>query len=357
MKRFILTTLIAVPLCMLAQPNATIRAFKAEKIFAEGRSNYDNGDYRAAIKIFDEVADLDPDHQTVYELRGESYYKLENYEAAIDDYSRAAKQHPDNAELRNSLGVASANLGQYRAAASYFYEALQIDPNHEYARKNLDIANRKLRDYGDGSGTNTNYSSSYNNASPSYNKNPNTGEYGLFDPNNPRDNSNDKNWNISNPGNNSGNNGVTPLIDRPNTGTPPVTQPKERTYPQNKIIVGNQADPYVTIEQVKITQNATLITFKVQSVGTKVFPIFLDKKGGANALYISDRAYKRSFRLTEVRSLQGWPEKPYMLQPGQDKFFTVEFERIDDDIVFFHILEGQSNREGAWDFWDVELKD
>ncbi|MEZ4776297.1 MAG: tetratricopeptide repeat protein [Bacteroidia bacterium] len=351
MKRFILTTLIAVPLCMLAQPNATIRAFKAEKKFAEGRSNYDNGDYRAAIKVFDEVADLDPDHQTVYELRGESYYKLENYEAAIEDYSRAAKQHPDNAELRNSLGVASANMGQYRAAASYFYEALQIDPNHEYARRNLDIANRKLREYGDGSSQNSNSSSSYNNSVQDYNKNPNNGDYGLFDTNNPRDNSNNGSWNVSN----SGNSGATPLVDRPDT--PVTTKPRERTYPQNKILVGNQADPYVTIEQVKITQNATLITFKVQSVGTKVFPIFLDKKGGANALYISDRAYKRSFRLTDVRSLQGWPEKPYMLQPGQDKFFTAEFERIDDDIVFFHILEGQSNREGAWDFWDVELKD
>ncbi|MDX2247290.1 MAG: tetratricopeptide repeat protein [Bacteroidia bacterium] len=341
MKRLILTALIAVPLCMLAQPNATIRAFKAEKLFAQGRTNYDNGDYRAAIDIFDQVAELDPDHPMVYELRGESYYKLENFEAAISDYSQAAKQHPESAELRNSLGVASANMGQYRAAASYFYEALQINPNHEYARKNLDIANRKLREY-----------AAAGNTKPG--QNPNTGgrnndDYGLFDRNNPRDNSSGT-WepDPKNKGN--------AILDRPDADSPVPAKPKERTYAQNKILVGNQSDPFVSIEQVKITETATLITFKVQSVGNTDFPIFLDKKGGANALYISDRAYKKSYRLLNVRSLQGWPEKPFILKPNQEKFFTVEFERIEDNIVFFHILEGQGNREGTWDFWDVELK-
>ncbi|MEZ4825025.1 MAG: tetratricopeptide repeat protein [Bacteroidia bacterium] len=347
MKRCILTTLIAIPLCMLAQPNATIRAFKAEKKFAEGRSNYDNGDYRAAIKVFDEVADLDPDHQTVYELRGECYYKLENYEAAIEDYARAAKQHPENAELKNSMGVSAANMGNYRAAASYFYEALQIDPNHEYARRNLDIANRKLRESGDGTGSSSNYA---NSGIRDYANPTRDNDYGLFDRNNPQSN-NPGNWDVSGTG--------SPMpVDRPQTGTnPEPAKPRERTYGPSKIIVGKQTDPYVTIEQVKITQNATLVTFKVQSVGSKPFPIFLDKKGGPHALYISDRAYKHAFRLTDIRSLQGWPEKPYTLQPGQDKYFTAEFERIDDDMIFFHILEGQSNREGAWDFYDVELKD
>ena len=140
MKRIILTALLAFPILLLAQPNATIKAFKAEKLFVQGKTFYENSNYQSAISIFDQVADLDPEHQTVYELRGAAFFKLGDYNSAIEDYELAARPHPQNAEIRNSMGVAAAYLRQYRAAAAYFYEALQIEPNHDGAKTNLDIA-------------------------------------------------------------------------------------------------------------------------------------------------------------------------------------------------------------------------
>ncbi|RMG70387.1 MAG: tetratricopeptide repeat protein, partial [Bacteroidetes bacterium] len=141
-KRFTLLLLV-LPFVALAQPNPTIRAFQAERLFVEGRSFYDQGDFVTAIDRFNQVVELDPEHEMVYEFRGEAYYALGDYQKAIEDYAIAAQQHPQNAEIRNSLGVASANLGLFDAAYSYFYEALQIDPEHEAARENLAIADRR----------------------------------------------------------------------------------------------------------------------------------------------------------------------------------------------------------------------
>lgn len=339
MIRTFFIILLAFPVYILAQPNSTIRAFKAEKLFAQGRALYDNGDFRGAIDIFDQVADLNPDHQTVFEIRGEAFYKLEKYEEALEDYSIAARQHPQNAEIKNSQGVAAAKLGQFRAARSYFYDALQINPDHEHARRNLDIATRKLREMGDSAG---------------YDDYPSVTGY----PRNPvqpgRNDYQEDSWIFDK--NDSGS-----TITGGGTRDNPVEKPSvplERTYSSDQILIGDRTDPYVTIERIKINQNGTQVTFSVQSVSNEVFPIKLDKVGGPNAFYITDRDYKRIYNLINIRSLPGWPNKPYELTPSNPKkYFTAEFERLDDDVVFFHILEGKQNREGSWDFWDVEIRD
>ncbi|RMG67216.1 MAG: hypothetical protein D6722_13575, partial [Bacteroidetes bacterium] len=182
------------------------------------------------------------------------------------------------------------------------------------------------------------------------------------------------NWNTNNGGStwppqpnpapnpNSGWNPQPGNTTNPTPGTqpnPPETNRPAlpRTYNRNQILIGEQSDPYLKIEQVKVTQTGTQITFSIQGVGKKPYPVTLDKAGGSNALYLTDRFFRKTYRLRNIRSLQGWPTKPYMLRPGEKKIFVAEFEKIDDDMRFFHILEGTQERKGAWEFFDVELKD
>ncbi|MEL6853149.1 MAG: hypothetical protein AAFP92_31855, partial [Bacteroidota bacterium] len=57
-----------------------------------------------------------------------------------------------------------------------------------------------------------------------------------------------------------------------------------------------------------------------------------------------------------LKRLSGWPDKPFTLKPGKGLTFHAEFERLPDDLHFFHLLEGSGEREGSWDFYDIELK-
>lgn len=117
--------------------NNTIEAFKAEKLFGEGKAFYEQADFTRANAVFEEVIRLNPDHPQVYLYAAESYYALKDYEQALDYYTMAVKQNPEDAELRNSQGAAAAQLELYDAAAAYFYEALKIDPDHIGAKDNL----------------------------------------------------------------------------------------------------------------------------------------------------------------------------------------------------------------------------
>ncbi|MCB0841876.1 MAG: tetratricopeptide repeat protein [Bacteroidetes bacterium] len=350
MKRIILYTLAILPLCLLSQPTSKVKEFKAEKLFLDGLAQYEGGNYRTAISIFDQVINMNPNHQRVYELRGESYFKMGQYDYALADYEKATDQHPRNAELRNSMGVSAAYLKQYRAAASYFYEALQIDPEHQGAKTNLQIANRKLVEQGEMAFQESDYL------------------------NNP------VSWNDNNQNNNQGNNGWDlidentnnyhqddPLFeDDVNTQTLETwpgnnennnTKPDDRNYNKGRILIGSQNDPYITIERVRIIENSTRITFAVQNITGKVFPIEIDRRNSADAFYLTDRNFQKIYKMKSVSSLNGWPNSPYPLRPGETKIFTVEFEKLDDEVTFFHILEGKSDRPYSWDFWDVELKE
>lgn len=323
--------ILLLPLVLLAQPNPTILAFKAEKLFQEGRLQFSEGNFQAALETFNEVVRLDPDHPMVYEMRAEALYQTGDYQRAIDDYVVAARQHPGNAEIRNSMGVAAANLRMYEAAEAYFYEALQIDPTHRAAKENLEKARRKQQE----SGGSNSWTFNENDTRP-YNgtTRPSSGSgSGSYQPYVPP----------TYPTDNAGNNTPAPRL--------------EHTYPKEKVLIGKRTDRYIDIDQVKITSTGTQITFTITNISSKAYPLLLDKPTGTRALYLTDRTLQRTYRLRNIRGLTGWPNSPYMLQPGEkSKTFTAEFDRLDDDVFFFHILEGKGQTPGAWNFWDVELK-
>lgn len=371
MKRQIFFLALLLPVLSIAQENQTIRAFKAEKLYVRGLELYQSGNIRGAIETFDQVIALDRNHAQVYQAKGDAFYELGDFDEAIESYTIAAQQYPNNANIRNSLGVAAGQMGMYRAAESYFLEALQIDPNLTSATRNLERAQLKIREGSTAADIGYNWDDDpiRPTGSPVSNSGGNTGwgepwpdnTSGNSDPYPPRSNSNsDSDWGT----------GFTTAPVNSNTGTQsPVTSaepalpweraardPRKTTFSRDRgeINVTYRTDPFVHIDQVKITATSTLVIFNVQSVSRDAFLISLEGPGSAGALMITDRQFNRAYRLKNVR-LDGWPQEPYELRPGENKPIIVEFERIPDDLYFFHIVEGETPSAGSWDFYDVEL--
>ncbi len=376
MKYQIVFAALLFPLILLAQNNQTIRAFKAEKLYVKGLELYQSGNVRGAITTFDEVIALDRNHGQVYQAKGDAFYELGDYDEAIESYTIAAEQYPDNANIRNSLGVAAAQMGMFRASESYFLEALQIDPNLASARRNLERAQLKINE---GSTTpDIGYAWEDDPIRPSGNQ-PSSGWGDPWeDSYDNSDRPSGQPFNDPYGNNNSGSNTWgTGFIDDPygnNQGQPsdnnqgfdrnPTRQPWEReprdqrktTFSRDRgeIHVTYRTDPFIHIDQVKITPNSTLVIFNVQSISRDPFLISLEAPDSPDALMITDRQFQKKYRLKNIR-LDGWPNEPYELRPGENKPIVAEFERIPDDFFFFHIIEGESPSPGAWDFYDVEL--
>lgn len=396
MNRTTILLCALLPLFAWAQSNSTIRAFKAEKLYVRALQQYQQGDIRGAIQTFDEVIALDRNHPQAYNAKGDALFELGDFDEAIRSYDIAAQQYPDNASIRNSMGVAAAQMGTFRAAQSYFLEALQIDPNFAAARRNLELAELKMREgntasnaslswddtpvtdytYGSNLGGNTNGNSNAYPGSSNPSNDPwgdgGTGSNSSWDNNSnwnndPYSNSNDNGWNDGfidngNPRNDNWGTG-TNLATGGNTTAP--RQPWERpnrnlnqnTYSadRDQLAIGYHSDPYVEIEQVRVTETGTLVSFVVSSLGDDKFPIELAGPGSPEAMYLTDRGFQRVYRLKDIKNFDGWPNEAYELQPGENKWFIAEFERIPNDLYYFHVLEGEQGEPGAWDFYDVEL--
>ena len=362
-KQFIIFSLILAPFIVNAQPNATIRAFKAEKLFMQGLQLSHERNFRDAIDIFDQVIELNADHPRVYEARGEAYYKLKDYERAINDYLIAVEQNPNDAEIWNSAGVASAKLGMYRAAAAYFDEAVKINPSYTMAQQNYDNAIKHLEE-GD-QNIASNWDPFGNRPDVNYGSNPRPGYDRPIRPSPVRPISGTGSSDINNPRPRprpftSGSNSNNPLIDDDFSNANPIgpsrSNQQEYRYTESQIEVGLRTDTYISIDQVRVTHNSTLVSFTINSLGDRTFPTKMAPTGSTDAFYLTTRDFKKIYPLRNIKNLPGWPNQPFSLKPGEDQLFIAEFDRLDDDVFTFHILEGKTEREEAWNFYDVKIK-
>ncbi|MEM6343072.1 MAG: tetratricopeptide repeat protein [Bacteroidota bacterium] len=356
MKHLILSIALLVPFTLGAQiGNNTIEAFKAEKLFGEGKSFYENADFTRALAVFAEVSRLNPEHPQVYLFMAESYYALKDYDKALDHYTLAVRQNPEDPELRNSQGTAAAQLELYDAAAAYFYEALKLDPDHLGAKENLALVDQLRKQQGTYTPPSQGGWTIEDSQGNTTIGQPNLGPGFNPPPQNNFEDFTSGNGSLSETGNNTGNNIFE--FSEPET---PNFEPEQvsrdgQTFGREDIKIGNQTDMSLRILQIQFTENATTLTLEIQSVGDEPFPINLAPANSKEAFYLTDQSMRRVFRLKNVRGLAGWPKRPYNLQVRERKVIALEFERLPDDIQVFHLLEGSTNRAYSWDFYDVEL--
>lgn len=335
------------PVLLPAQPVRTIDRFRAEQVFRQGEQAYLNRDYWNAVQAFNEVEKLNPAQPRLYEFRAESYFNLNKFEEALADYSRALASDPVNAELFNSKGVAAARLARYDEAMDNFYQALRIDANHTGAKTNLDIAQKRRQEMG-GTSYAVNPVPVTTWAQPgSTTWSPGSGQPSGTTGTQPGQGSTWNQYTSTNPAERG----------QDLTARPPV-KPADRTYGPDKFIIGGQTDPMIVIKQVRVNPSGTQVTFEVSNASGQPFPVSLDRIGGVTALFITDKSFTRQYRLRSIRGLRDWPNTPLTMQPGDKPIvFVAEFDKIDDDITVFHVLEGTENRTHAWDFYEVRLID
>jgi len=369
-RNLLLSALILFPLWTISQPNPTIRSFRAEKLYLDGLKKFQQRQFYDAIETFDEVVELNSEHPNVYEARGDAYYQLKDYQKALDNYVEAIDLDPDNSNLWNNAGVAAGDMSLYRAAANYFYEAMQINPNHKDASENYEEARRLLnqggiayqapskpqrwndddydrdrnggRNQGSSSGTDgydRTYGSSYGNDGRNTNNPSSNGSNSTrpskYSPTRPGDKK-DRDQNFK---------------DSPDRSTV-----REYLYKKPQLTVGPKTDVQLKVDQVRITKNSTMLTFTVKNLGDKSFPVKLAKRSSKEAWYLTDRSFERTYRLKSIKNLDGWNQgRSFNLKARQTQLFIAEFDRIDDDVFFFHLLEGRMTKPGAWNIYDIEL--
>ena len=123
----------------------------ANNLVFEGREEFLEGRYNAAIDKFTLAIKADPMFYRAYFDRALSYRKSRKYLLAILDYKKATRVDPKTADadhcLYDNLAIALYFLGDYGPAIVNHDKALQISPRNPIVLANRGVTKEGMRNY------------------------------------------------------------------------------------------------------------------------------------------------------------------------------------------------------------------
>jgi Flp pilus assembly protein TadD len=110
-----------------------------EHFLIDAIESFENRDYVEAIKRFQLIAKLYPDHPIAHLILGRAYIELKDFPRAIVALYDHLEVVPDSAEAMIYLGLAYFECNELGLAQARFEEAMKLKVNSVLARENLVI--------------------------------------------------------------------------------------------------------------------------------------------------------------------------------------------------------------------------
>lgn len=123
-------------------------AQSADKAIRQGVAAYEDSNFTAAKKHFDEATTADPSRWIPYFNRGNTWYQLDTIQQATNDLQTAlakAETKKQKADILHNLGTAYLKAKQYEKSVEALKKALLHDPYDEDTRYNLAYAMLQLK--------------------------------------------------------------------------------------------------------------------------------------------------------------------------------------------------------------------
>lgn len=374
----------------------------AKRFMERGKDAYFDRDYDRAISYFEEVAQIDPYFKDLYQYRGNSFFKLEEFREAELDYLEAIKQlpKPDKGSSRrrggdlilldpggeedlnkrysllyNNLGVTRFKLGKRTAANTAFDTALDYDPDSQVALDNersasynrsnqliiedeVDIKKARRGEDGKSAGRRTasnsqSYESEFNKRPVSpWKPDPEDSYTQMLDLREDREEavardeiSKDERKKES----------VLDRLLKPKVFIKRNVRRKGKTYRKPDFLGATQN--YLSIDRVVIRDKSTYVTIKVANENSNSHWISMAPRSSSEAFKIVGRSSSghKVYKLKSIKNMAQYPNTTE-LKANDDLYFTLEFDRIADNIGIINIIEGKNQRESAWNFYQVDLR-
>ena len=90
--------------------SSVVFAQSAKELYNSGNQKLDKGQYKEAIKDYDNSIDLDATFPNAFYNRAVAKNSIKDYKGAIADYSKAIELDPTNKLAYNNMGLIKKNL-------------------------------------------------------------------------------------------------------------------------------------------------------------------------------------------------------------------------------------------------------
>ncbi len=311
MRKVLMMGLVILPALLMGQ--SKFNQFKAQKYVIEGAKKLYKKQYDRALNDFETAVRLDPYNKDVYQFRGEAYYQMNDFDAALSDFDKAIRVHDDVPELYFKRGMIYENLGYYNQAYRDYKYSLTLNPQYSQAERRIRSLDRRYNDYDE--------DGEYYSGGSAY---PDRGESE----------------------NTSGSNSGYWWERREQA------EGKTTIYNENDIFVQDAADD-MYIKKVELTRYVTRIELQVVNRDRTTRRFYLDPPLSRSSLILTDREMQQVFHITNIiKGKWGDTEIP----TGGRATFVLEFERIPDDLRFFHMRSGGTSSKNPLNFYGIILK-
>lgn len=110
-----------------AQPTQSPSALdRADNLFQQGEAKLQDGDYKGALEIYNEVLKLDTTNSGAYVSRGVARFGLGDKQGAIRDFTQALQLDANNADIYRKRGGVYMVIGDKRSAREDFKQAAKL---------------------------------------------------------------------------------------------------------------------------------------------------------------------------------------------------------------------------------------
>lgn len=120
---FILALFLVITGCKKSGPE---NEAEASKLYQQGNTFYDAGNYKKAIQFYDKAVDLDDQYANAYLKRGDAKRKLRDAKGAIDDYLKTIELKPMNSKAMYHVGTLYMKMGKKDEGCSYVKKAAEL---------------------------------------------------------------------------------------------------------------------------------------------------------------------------------------------------------------------------------------
>lgn len=108
----------------------------ADKVLNQATTEFNLGNYKKALALFEQVLQLDPLHSYALIKKGNILGKFGKYDDAIESYDKILEIEPQNILALVNKGLALHYLEKYDYAISCYNSILQTKPNNTIALYN-----------------------------------------------------------------------------------------------------------------------------------------------------------------------------------------------------------------------------
>ena len=100
-----------------------------ETIDEEAMVHFSNGEYKEAIRLFDQSLENNPKNTIALNMKGIALSNLDYDKESLKIFFKVLQQKPNDATALAGMGLGFGNLGEYKESLIYFEKALEVNPD------------------------------------------------------------------------------------------------------------------------------------------------------------------------------------------------------------------------------------